>query len=375
MPVVLQDRTNTYVCGLDLGDRLIAERGTALTYFAADGLGSTSLIMRVGGSAVRVRYAPFGEIYYAQIQGETWNNLTNASGTNYLYTGQRRIGAPFPSGIYYYGSRFYSPVFGQFLSPDTIVPEPGNPQSLNRYSYVMNNPLTYNDPMGYCGLCDFAKDAAGTIVDVASGAGSQVGSAAKWGAQKSWAAGKWGYHHAATPVYDNMLIPAYRALWEASQSGAAFVSDYASDKSQDVATYAALNEAAPQSFLQNTLALGISMTSVGNRRTGDAGYVLYENCKGSCALINRLLGKPPAYTPGFIGFAPRTVDDATFIHENRHHIQSLVTGPAYLPFVAFEAARAATICGATSECIHRESVVERDAAAAVNKGLFYVPGW
>jgi len=40
--------------------------------------------------------------------------------------------------------------------PDTIVPEPGNPQALNRYSYVLNNPLRYNDPSGHafseCGL-------------------------------------------------------------------------------------------------------------------------------------------------------------------------------------------------------------------------------
>ena len=37
---------------------------------------------------------------------------------------------------------------GRFTQPDTIVPEPGNPQSLNRYSYVLNNPLRYTDPTG-----------------------------------------------------------------------------------------------------------------------------------------------------------------------------------------------------------------------------------
>jgi len=40
-------------------------------------------------------------------------------------------------------------VIGRFLQPDTIVPEPSNPQSLNRYSYVYNNPLRYTDPTGH----------------------------------------------------------------------------------------------------------------------------------------------------------------------------------------------------------------------------------
>ena len=38
---------------------------------------------------------------------------------------------------------------GRFLSADTIVPSPGNPQSLNRFSYVRNNPLKFIDPTGH----------------------------------------------------------------------------------------------------------------------------------------------------------------------------------------------------------------------------------
>jgi hypothetical protein len=41
------------------------------------------------------------------------------------------------------------------MQADTIVPDPGNPQSLNRYSYVYNNPMLYNDPTGHYapGIC------------------------------------------------------------------------------------------------------------------------------------------------------------------------------------------------------------------------------
>jgi hypothetical protein len=34
------------------------------------------------------------------------------------------------------------------VQTDPLVPEPGNPQSLNRYAYVYNNPLKYTDPTG-----------------------------------------------------------------------------------------------------------------------------------------------------------------------------------------------------------------------------------
>ena len=32
------------------------------------------------------------------------------------------------------------------MQADTLVPEPGNPQALNRYAYGLNNPVKYNDP-------------------------------------------------------------------------------------------------------------------------------------------------------------------------------------------------------------------------------------
>ncbi len=51
-----------------------------------------------------------------------------------------------------YNAREYSPVLGRFLSADTIVPNPGNPNSFNRYSYVENSPLEYIDPTGHDAL-------------------------------------------------------------------------------------------------------------------------------------------------------------------------------------------------------------------------------
>ncbi len=43
----------------------------------------------------------------------------------------------------------YGCYLNRFLSADSIVPNPANPQSLNRYSYVLNRPLVLTDPSGH----------------------------------------------------------------------------------------------------------------------------------------------------------------------------------------------------------------------------------
>lgn len=55
----------------------------------------------------------------------------------------------YSTDFYYCESRYFDPWFGRFVSPDTLVPDPLNPQDLNRYSYAGNNPLRYTDPTGY----------------------------------------------------------------------------------------------------------------------------------------------------------------------------------------------------------------------------------
>ncbi|MGH2538562.1 MAG: RHS repeat-associated core domain-containing protein [Candidatus Promineifilaceae bacterium] len=47
-------------------------------------------------------------------------------------------------------ARFYVPAVGRFASADSLVPDPNNPQSYNRYSYVLNAPLNFTDPTGRC---------------------------------------------------------------------------------------------------------------------------------------------------------------------------------------------------------------------------------
>jgi RHS repeat-associated protein len=48
-------------------------------------------------------------------------------------------------------NRMYASTYGRWLSPDPVAGDPSNPQSWNRYAYVLNNPATLSDPMGLCG--------------------------------------------------------------------------------------------------------------------------------------------------------------------------------------------------------------------------------
>jgi RHS repeat-associated protein len=70
--------------------------------------------------------------------------------TDRQFTGQQEMADL--GGIYSYNARFYSPTLGRFLSADTVVPAPSDPQQLNRYTYVLNNPIRYTDPTGH--MCD-----------------------------------------------------------------------------------------------------------------------------------------------------------------------------------------------------------------------------
>jgi len=160
-------------------------------------------------------YTPWGEARGGDITQTTLD-----------FTGQRKD----DTGLLYYGARYYDPVLGRFLSPDSIVPGlasgksgmaatlgqrtdialrplavdfhesgfvaglaredafteakgfwfqlsnrekqrgegslwqwgPRNPQTLNRYGFVLNNPLRYTDPSGHSGFDDGADEGAGS---------------------------------------------------------------------------------------------------------------------------------------------------------------------------------------------------------------------
>lgn len=115
--------------------------------------------------------------------------FSEASGHGPISTGKER---DTESGNDYFGARYYASSMGRWLSPDWsahVMPVPyaklGDPQSLNLYSYVLNNPLTHFDPDGHA--CDSLWHCAQSFLNVV-----EVKASASLGFQAS---GQWGVAH------------------------------------------------------------------------------------------------------------------------------------------------------------------------------------
>jgi len=117
-------------------------RGASFYLLHTDRLGSVIRATDASGANVAIaRYAAYGAL------------LTNKSNgpmpTDRGFTGQIRDGSASGWELYFFRSRYYNAATGRFLEPDTIVPDPKNPQALNRFSYALNNPLKRVDPSGH----------------------------------------------------------------------------------------------------------------------------------------------------------------------------------------------------------------------------------
>ena len=119
-------------------------------YYFSNHLGSASVITDSSGNVQQqTDYYPYGGIAYN----------AGADANRYKFTGKERDAE---SGLDEFGARYYSSSLGRFMIPDwaaspTAVPYAhfGNPQSLNLYSYVENNPTTTGDPDGHdCPVCE-----------------------------------------------------------------------------------------------------------------------------------------------------------------------------------------------------------------------------
>lgn len=134
---------------------------SSTTFYHFGRLGSTEALTDGNGALLMSsQYMPFGQ----EIPAGTSTN-------HYKFTGKERDAE---SGLDYFGARYYSSNMGRFSSPDPsglLYADISNPQSLNLYTYVLNNPLSNTDPTG---LTCQTNSSDGTVYDDLDGNGCDV---------------------------------------------------------------------------------------------------------------------------------------------------------------------------------------------------------
>jgi len=130
---------------ISAGKRLVytySSDGSVAEYCVPDHLHSAEIMVTVTNSvavAQHYEYTAYGNSRYV------------LSTTSFPIT-RRYTSQSFDeeTGLYYYGnSRYYDPVIGRFIQPDTFIPNFYDPQVYDRYAYARDNPLRYIDPDGH----------------------------------------------------------------------------------------------------------------------------------------------------------------------------------------------------------------------------------
>ena len=117
-------------------------------YFILDHLGSVAVVTNgaTGSVTARESFDAWGK----QRHSDWTDDLTCSSGltspTTRGFTGQEDIASLCLDNL---NARLSDPSLGRFLSADSIVPDPADAQSYNRYTYVDNRPLSLTDPTGH----------------------------------------------------------------------------------------------------------------------------------------------------------------------------------------------------------------------------------
>jgi RHS repeat-associated protein len=106
-------------------------------YYFGNALGSATITNASGSICYDADFYPFG--------GEL--TFTNTCSQNYKFTGMER---DVETGNDHAWFRNYEQNLGRWMSPDPLGGDITNPQSLNRYAYVMNSPTSLTDPLGLC---------------------------------------------------------------------------------------------------------------------------------------------------------------------------------------------------------------------------------
>ncbi|WP_428309768.1 FG-GAP-like repeat-containing protein [Hydrocarboniphaga sp.] len=134
-------------------------------YVHTDKLGSVDAMSNTAGQNLALSTSSPGFGYDRWGKRRDDSGAASPSSYNFAtlkgYTGHEMLDTV---GLIHMGGRVYDSTIARFLSPDPNIQDPNNLQSYNRYSYVMNNPLSAIDPTGFFGIGDVFH-AVGKAID------------------------------------------------------------------------------------------------------------------------------------------------------------------------------------------------------------------
>lgn len=160
----VEHRHTIYGGGKPVGEFLtFTAEGTApaaqTRYFHSDAQGSITAVTDQNGQVItRYRYDPWGK------QTLVSGSNIGIDATRQGHTGHEML----DGGLTHMNGRLYDPMLARFVSADPIVQAPYDLQSLNRYSYVFNNPLYYTDPTGFSAWTDFRDGFLKPVLGIAA---------------------------------------------------------------------------------------------------------------------------------------------------------------------------------------------------------------
>jgi RHS repeat-associated protein len=309
-----RNSNESYVTYYNALGRRVATRtnGGTVRYLLTDHLGSSTQVLDAGGTLIEsAKYYPYGSLRSGGL------TLTDKE-----FTGQQHEGTAF--GVYHYGARFYSTVLGRFLSADPLVVKPGDPQMLDRYAYVRNNPLKYVDPSGLSLVivCGLGQNCEGT------GANLETIDSFFWYAMAYWvgheglsaelALGRWTYLRA-------MVNGGSSAQNQLATTGVGFLST-AEDQSGFIAR-------------------------LGSNETAVLGRIVDDPTNGYVDKLADTIGGAPAYDPvdTLIGYSLGGYTVARFLAERDHGsvTAALLIEPAFESQLGYPLRDAAQVPGVT----------------------------
>lgn len=193
-PITGQEKHILYIEGGPYDSNILylknfGEKAGSYKFLHKDYLGSILAISDEAGNKLEQRhYDAWGNFTHLKIgNASITTDQSVIKGALLLidrgYTGHEHF---MDVGIIHMNGRLYDPLLRRFLNADENIQDPTNTQNYNKYGYVMNNPMMYNDPDGEFWMWLAGAVVGGYLNGVAANGGNW--NPTKWNWEKTWSA-------------------------------------------------------------------------------------------------------------------------------------------------------------------------------------------